>query len=82
MTRKLSTSAAEVLLKLTAPRRGKLHWNAKDGEALYESRALTELVCRRLTRYGYLAESHTDGCIVYTVNKAGTAKALELRLHR
>lgn len=81
-TPRLASSAAEVLLRLTSPKRDDDSWNAKDGVCLYESRALTEMVCQRLVRHGYLDEAHTDDGTVYTVNQLGRHKADELRLAR
>lgn len=81
MTRQLpfGTAQAEVLLKLTELCYTEPGWSLPDGAALYESRALTDALCRSLARHGLVDERLDDGHPVYTVNKAGQRKAAELR---
>lgn len=81
MTRKLpfGTAQAEVLLKLTSEHWQEPTWSLPNGTALYESRALTDAVCRSLARHGLLDE-RTDGThSVYAVNNAGYTRADQLR---
>lgn len=73
------TAQADVLLKLTSPRREEQTWSIRTGIALYESRALTDAVCQSLVRHGFLDEELRDSIPAYTVTAAGQRKAHELR---
>jgi hypothetical protein len=74
----LGTAEKEVLLKLTTAGDPGT-WSRDDGSALYESRALTELLCQRLAVRGYLEETHDGACTRYSVSSAGVSKAEQLR---
>jgi hypothetical protein len=79
MRTRFGTAHGEVLLKLTAPTRESATWNRSNG-ALYENRALTEILCEGLARIGFLDEHPGEkGVVTYAVNKAGLHKAWELR---
>jgi hypothetical protein len=65
---------------MTAPIHPVLSWSYKGGRTLYESRALTEMLCQRLVVRGWLDEVHEDdGCIRYRVNGVGLEEAAKLR---
>jgi len=73
------TAHREVLLNLTSSRRSQPTWSLADGTALYESRALTDMLCQGLVRQGLLDEEYDGRYSRYTVNQAGHAKAKQLR---
>lgn len=73
------TAHAEVLVRMASPQGANGRWSLKDGTALYENRALTDVLCQGLTQQGYL-EADLDGqCYSYRLSKAGQRKAEELR---
>jgi hypothetical protein len=75
----IGTAGTQVLLKLAALPRDTC-WSREDGTALYESRALTDAVCQRLVQSGYLTETLKGTLSVYSINKAGRQKALEITM--
>lgn len=54
-------------------------WSWKGGKSLYETRALTEMVCQRLVSRGYLDETYDDnGSVTYRLNQIGANEAHNL----
>lgn len=80
MSRSVSTSSADVLLWFA--RNGNTAWNPVDGKPIYETRGLTHMICQRLSRDGFLKESHTDNTVTYTASPDGLRKAKELMRSR
>lgn len=78
MSRVPNMGSAEkvVLLKLTE--NGPGTWSCRDSRALYESRALTEMVCQRLVSRGYLDEVRDNGKVTYRLNQIGANAAHDL----
>lgn len=76
-TRRLASSDKAVLRKFAE--RGKpFTWSRVDGITLYETRALTEMVCQSLVSKGHMDEVHREGDVVYQLNRKGTDVALQL----
>lgn len=73
----LGTAEKVVLLKLTSSEGGT--WTYRSGSALYETRALTELLLQRLVLRGYLDETLDRGHTLYRVNAAGIKAAKKVR---
>lgn len=69
----------DVLLRMTDPLGPTPAWSRRDGRALYESRALTELICQKLALREYLDETLKDGRSVFRVNEKGHKAAGKLR---
>ena len=76
---KPGTAEKAVILKMTSPDRPVPSWSYKGGHTLYESRALTELLCQRLVIRGWLDEIHEADCVRYRVNGVGLEEAAKLR---
>ena len=77
MSRAFGTGHAQVLRKLAS--RVPSTWSSKDGIALYETRALTDILCQGLVTHGLLDEQFDGVHSVYTVNANGQLKAAELK---
>lgn len=78
VTPRISSAERVILLKLT-DFNGSLVWSRQGGNALYESRALTEMGCQGLVKRGYMDEVREDGNTVYRVNQDGANAAADLR---
>jgi hypothetical protein len=72
------TADEEVLLKL-APLGS---WNRRTGRPLYDCPAMTEAVCQKLVRHGFLREKPVGLTVTYTVTAAGENKAAAIRQSR
>lgn len=78
---RLGSAEQEVLLRLTADGDSGT-WSLADGSKLYESRALTQMLCERLAVRGYLDEKRLSAHTKYTVNAEGRKQAAIIRGQR
>lgn len=74
------TAMRDVLLTLTALRRGDSPWSVRSGETLYVTPALDEGICQGLAAWGYLSETYDGPVATFAVTEAGHRKASELRM--